>query len=479
MTLNKSKCKFKQKEIDFLGFKISAEGIGAGEKITAIDKFPVPGDIKAIKSLLGLINQYARFSKNIAEYSAPIRMLLKKDISWSWNEDQQKSFQKIKEEFRSTRILNTFSMDKKTYLTTDASNYGIGAILWQKDLHEEKAIIGAASRSLNETEQRYSTIEKEALGVVWGLEKCHYYICGAPVTVETDHKPLVQLLECKDVEKVPLRIQRFRLKLMKYNVQVVHISGKNNEGADALSWYPVETIQEETLEQETEAFVKQHILKYDDVPRWSYLRKAQEEDRISIMIKEIITNKWEKKETVKELVRYNQNKQYLSLVQGCVMYQIRIIVPEGMKRLVMGEIHNAHQGITRCLARAKESVWWYGIKEEVKKHIRECIQCNIYEYQKVETLEMIPLPKGHWEMVGSDICQLKRKKYILIVDYYSKYIEVSILDKGETSKTIIEKIKSIFSRHGIPDRLISDNGRQYVSEEFKRFAEKYKFQHIT
>ena len=65
------------------------------------------------------------------------------------------------------------------------------------------------------------------------------------------------------------------------------------------------------------------------------------------------------------------------------------------------------------------------------------------------------------------------------MDYYSKYIEVSILDKGETSKTIIEKIKSIFSRHGIPDRLISDNGRQYVSEEFKRFAEKYKFQHIT
>ena len=80
---------------------------------------------------------------------------------------------------------------------------------------------------------------------------------------------------------------------------------------------------------------------------------------------------------------------------------------------------------------------------------------------------MIPLPKGPWEMVGSDIFQLKGKKYILIVDYYSKYIEVSILDKGETSKTIIEKIKSIFSRHGIPDRLISDNGRQYVSEEFK------------
>ena len=80
------------------------------------------------------------------------------------------------------------------------------------------------------------------------------------------------------------------------------------------------------------------------------------------------------------------------------------------------------------------------ITEEVKKHIRECIQCKIYENQKVETLEMIPLMKGSWEMVGSDIFKLKGKKYILIVDYYSKYIKVSILDKGETSKTIIDKI---------------------------------------
>ena len=129
MKLNKSKCKFKQKEIDFLGFKISAEGIRAGEKITAIEKFPVAGDVKAIQRFLGLINKYARFSKNIAEYRSPIRMLLKKDIPWSLNEDQQKSFQKIKEEFRSKRILKTFSMDKKTYLTTDSSKYGIRAIL--------------------------------------------------------------------------------------------------------------------------------------------------------------------------------------------------------------------------------------------------------------------------------------------------------------------------------------------------------------
>ena len=147
-------------------------------------------------------------------------------------------------------------MNKKTHITTDASNHGIGAILWQKCSKGEKWILGAASRSLNEMEQRYSTIEKEALGVVWGLEKFHYYICGASVVVETDHKPLVQVLESKEIEKIPLRIQRFRLRLMKYSVKIVHISGKNNAGADALSRYTAETNVESILELETEKFVE-------------------------------------------------------------------------------------------------------------------------------------------------------------------------------------------------------------------------------
>ena len=111
MTLNKKKCYFKQKEIEFLGFKVSKESIGAGEKIRGNELFPVPENVKAIKSVLGLINQYARFRKNIAEYiysmhySAPIRMLLKKDVPWVWSDCQNKSFLKINEEFRSTSIL--------------------------------------------------------------------------------------------------------------------------------------------------------------------------------------------------------------------------------------------------------------------------------------------------------------------------------------------------------------------------------------
>ena len=293
--------------------------------------------------------------------------------------------------------------------------------------------------------------------------------------VETDHKPLVQVLESKEIEKMPLRIQR----LMKYSVKIVHISRKNNAGADDLSRYPAETNVESILELETEKFVEQHTKNYEDVRRWSYLGKSQEEDRIIKLLKEKIETKWKRKNSSRELDRYYQNRQYLSLIQECVMFQNRIIIPEIEKQRVLKEIHNAHQGVTRCIARSKESVWWFGITEDIKAHVGSCIQCMIYENKKIETLEMIPIPKGPWEMLGTDIFQLSGKKYLLVVDYYSKYIELALLEKGENAGRIIEKLKSIFSRHGISDQVISDNGPQYASLKFKEFTKVYKFKHIT
>ena len=127
-----------------------------------------------------------------------------------------------------------FDINKNTILITDASDYGAGAVLSQEDKDGTRRMIGAASRSFTETEKRYTTIEKEALAVVWGLEKCNYYICGAPILVETDHKPLISLLGNKEIEKVPIRIQRYRIRLMKYAVEMKHISGKDNISADAL-----------------------------------------------------------------------------------------------------------------------------------------------------------------------------------------------------------------------------------------------------
>ena len=128
-----------------------------------------------------MVNQFARFASKIASLSVALRELLHKNVPLIWNEAQQTSFNKLKEELTNTVTLNYFDKEKKTILTTDASQYGIGAVLSQVDEDGTRRMIGAASRSLTETERRYAVIEKEALGVVWGLEKFNYYISGAPI----------------------------------------------------------------------------------------------------------------------------------------------------------------------------------------------------------------------------------------------------------------------------------------------------------
>ena len=124
---------------------------------------------------------------------------MKKDIGWFWDRDQEISFEKLKKMFNEPPILAHFDPKKNTMITTDACNQGIGAVLSQIDSEGNRRMIGAASRSLTSAEKNYAVIEKEALGVVWGLEKFNYYICGAPIVVETDHKPLITLLGRKEV----------------------------------------------------------------------------------------------------------------------------------------------------------------------------------------------------------------------------------------------------------------------------------------
>ena len=194
MNLNKKKCLIGVEEVEFLGFKVWKDGIEAGPKIQGMVDFPLPKDMKAVRSFLGIVNKYSRFNSKISSTNAALRDLLKKDIPCIWDKAQEESFHKLKNDLKDIVTLAYFDINKNTILTTDASDYGAGAVLSQEDKDGTRRMIGAASRSFTETEKRYATIEKEALAVVWGLETFHYYICGAPILVETDHKPLISLL---------------------------------------------------------------------------------------------------------------------------------------------------------------------------------------------------------------------------------------------------------------------------------------------
>ena len=142
-------------------------------------------------------------------------------------------------------------------------------------------------------------------------------------------------------------------------------------------------------------------------------------------------------------------------------------------------IHSSHLGIEGCLRRAREILYWPSMNAEVKEFIESCEVCRTYETkQRKETLRSHDIPDRPWSKVGTDLFTFNGMDYVLTVDYYSGFFEIDRLD-DTTSGAVIHKLKAHFSRYGIPDQVISDNAKQYVSTEFENFSKKWKFEHIT
>ena len=161
------------------------------------------------------------------------------------------------------------------------------------------------------------------------------------------------------------------------------------------------------------------------------------------------------------------------LLKGC-----QLVIPLSLRGEILDRIHSGHQGITKCRARARQAVWWPGMSREIEEIVRNCATCAKKNKPHAEPMIPTSLPEYPWQKIATDLMQYKNSMYLLIIDYYSRYIEIAKLT-STTSKDIINHLKSIFSRHGIPERLISDNGPQYSSREFAEFSRLYGFDHIT
>ena len=215
VTLNKEKCIFYCNSIQFLGQIVNQEGISPDkEKLRAIREVPRPSNVSELRRFLGMINQMSKFSPNLADRSQPLRTLLSKKNHWIWGPDQQSAFEGLKEALCSPESLAMFDAGKETKVSADASSYGLGAVLRQRQTDGTWRPVSYISRSMTETEQRYAQIEKGALALTWACERLSQYLIGSKFTLETDHKPLIPLLSTKNLEDLPLRIQRFRLRMM-------------------------------------------------------------------------------------------------------------------------------------------------------------------------------------------------------------------------------------------------------------------------
>ena len=156
----------------------------------------------------------------------------------------------------------------------------------------------------------------------------------------------------------------------------------------------------------------------------------------------------------------------------------RIVIPTCLQQDILSRIHQGHQGIVKCRLRARTSVWWPGISQDISNMIENCNPCCKNFQIRSEPMISSVLPQHPWEKIGTDLFELKGNSYLLLVDYFSRFIEVVKLS-STTTKSVVAAMKPIFARYGIPEIVVSDNGPQYSSQEFQNFAENYDFKHIT
>lgn len=169
---------------------------------------------------MGMINYLGKFIPNLSARNQPLRQLLENEVNWHWDEAQERAFNDLKEAITSTPTLKYFDVSDDITLSVDASSFGLGACIMQREQP-----VAYASRALNTAERNYAQIETEMLGIVYGLQKFNEYVYGKTVLVETDHKPLESLFK-KPLSSAPPRLQRMMLKVQQHDIVVKYKAGK-------------------------------------------------------------------------------------------------------------------------------------------------------------------------------------------------------------------------------------------------------------
>lgn len=477
LTLNAEKCRFRKHEIEFLGHKLTAEGIDpAKSKVEAILTAREPQTVSEVRSFLGLVNYVARFIPNYATLTEPLRRLTKKNQPFNFGPEQKRAFKSLQEALANAKTLGYYDPKAKTQIITDASPVGIAGILVQVK-EDGPRVISYASRSLSDVEQRYSQTEKEALAIVWACEKFHPYVYGLEFELLTDHKPLQTIYGPRS--KPSARIERWVLRLQAYKFKVIYIPGKSNI-ADPLSRLLHPTKSSTTpseLAEEAEAHV--HFVATNATPNAVTMRELEEASREDEELQEIRrsidTGRW-----------HNCDKLYVAVSSElCTMGELvlrgnRIIVPEKLRPRTLTLAHEGHLGIVGTKQNLRTKVWWPGMEKEAEKFCKSCYGCQLVSRPNPpEPVRSTKLPSGPWEDIALDFLGPLPSGHsvLVIIDYYSRYYEIAIL-KSTTAEKTVETLKVIFARHGLPLTVHSDNGPQFISQVFADYMKAIGAKHL-
>jgi len=476
--LNPGKSVISQDQIPFFGHILSADGLKMDpSKVKAINEMPPPSNRSELETVLGMITYLQRFAPNLSDLTKPLRQLLSKDVEFIWDACQDEAFNKIKTVITQEpgQVLRFFDPKKQVTLQVDSSKSGLGAVLFQ-DEHP----VCFASKSLTQTEINYAQIEKELYAIVFGCKRFHEYVYGRKIVVQTDHKPLLAIFK-KNLHSAPPRLQRMLLQLQPYDIDLRFLSGKDIPVADTLSRkYLPQTHPEFAAELDSHVHMIISNMPVTD-QKMKQIIDGTSSDPQSSQLMTVILDGWpnDRSQCPKELLEFWNFRDELSVINEVILKGNKILIPKVCRADMLKVIHGSHLGVEKCTQRAREVLFWPNMTTDIRNTVLACPICIEHRNENTkEPMQPSDIPDRPWQIAATDIFHWNNMDYILLVDYYSRYFEVSMIPDTKSS-TVINKLKSFFSRHGIVETLISDNARQYTSHDFKVFADTWDFTHKT
>ena len=469
--LNLPKTELRKPQILFMGHLMTKDGLKMDpDKLRAVRELEKPDSVESLRRFLGFVNYLARFLPRLSDVLQPLRKLTLKDVPWSWTDEHDAAFSEVKKLATSAPVLAYYDPSKPLVIQCDASDKGLGCALLQN-----MKPVAYASRALTDTETRYAQIEKEMLAVVFSLEKFNQYTYGRHTIVHSDHKPLESITK-KPLTRAPRRLQGMLLRTQKYSYEIIYTRGKEMYLADMLSRSFLPNEDNSHVEFEQINMVKFLPIREE---RLKQLREATESDNVLQSLQQTVLNGWpDRKDAVPLcLTPFYHVRDEISLQNGLLFRGERVIVPRAMQRVMMDLVHSSHLGVELCLRRARECLYWVGMTSQLREYMLSCGLCREFDAcQPKETLKSHEVPDRPWQKVGSDLFELEGRDYLITVDYYSNFWEIDRL-RSTSSPEVIRKLKAHFARYGIPEEVISDNGPQYDSDEFRKFARDWDFEH--
>lgn len=488
------KCSFHQTSVEFLGYFISSDGVSMDPgKADSIRNWPIPRNVKDIQSFLGFANFYRRFIDNYSGIVVPLTRLTRKDVPFTWNDEARASFESLKTAFSSAPILVHFHPDRTTILETDASDYAVTAILSQTNPESlEIHPVAFFSRTMAPAELNYEIYDKELLAIYAAFRQWRAYLEGLPNPVEviTDHKNLEYFSTTKLLTRRQARWSEF-LSEFQYNVR--YRPGRLGGKPDAITrrWdvYPsggVGTYARANPQNLQTLFKEGQLITSLRASSSSAVAARAANALDSSTLYNDIKLSLPLDPTVSDQLQ-RLTAPYTISEAGLLLHSGRIYIPDAkdLRLRVLRERHDhpvsGHFGFSKTLDSIRRDYFWHGMRKYISEYCASCAECaraKSSRHKPYGLLKPLPIPEKPWTSLSMDLIEQLPESdsfssILVIVDRLTKMSLFVPTTTRVTSEELARLfVLHVFSKHGVPNDIVSDRGSEFTSNFWKSLGTK-------